>query len=427
MKSMATPYIVQKVSLNSSNSGYHHPETQGEFKCSGTTHNNPSYYRCHFACANWCPICEVHRGPRCGRRRSRSEGLEADPLRERNRLCDSRHDIEHWRKKVVKEYDLCSYQQNSDEAVQQADNHHSQLPREPVCEASLPQPMDIDGTVEHHRTVVPVKKYKDHFSISHSRYQCRNFDNSFKVTQNLFLPEVSENPKHLVNSHDTHGDVCPDRGHSISGSLARKSTKVSFDVAKRYCVPCNQAWPEGANDGEHFCQKPKAHNVDNHLHLLRDYTVRQDTNFCGTLGENHHCDQSCPRNEEVGNISSRQPFVANTASTQDHYLCEVEVLRSKLRELRDGVDGKRLRQRSESEPGTGFGGGSQDSSWEPKRARDDSPGLTENLDCCSIEDTKKWSYVQHQAHDSVSHSSHWQAVQLLRPSAHRGQNTKVNS
>lgn len=427
MKSMATPYIVQKVSLNSSNSGYHHPDSQGEFKCSGTTHNNPNYYRCHFACANWCPICEVHRGPRCGRRRSRSEGLEADPLRERNRLCDSRHDIEHWRKKVVKEYDLCSYQQNSNEVVQQADNHQSQLPREPLCEASLPQPMDIDGTVEHHRTVVPVKKYKDHFMISRSRYQCRNFDNSFKVTQNLFLPEVSENPKHLVNSYDAHGDVCPDKGHSISGSLARKSTKVSFDVAKRYCVLCNQAWPERANDGEHFCQKPKAHNVDNHLHLLHDHTIRQDTHFSGTLGENHHCDHSCPQNEEVGNISSRQPFVANTASTQDHYLCEVEVLRSKLRELRDGVDGKRLRQRSESEPGTGFGGGSQDSSWEPKRARDDSPGLTENLDCCSIEDTKNWSYVQHQSHVSVSHSSHLQAVHLLRPSAHRGQNTKVNS
>ena len=424
---MATPYIVQKVSLNSSNSGYHHPDSQGEFKCSGTTQNHPNYYRCHFSCANWCPICEVHRGPRCGRRRSRSEGLEADPLRERNRLCDSRHDIEHWRKKVVKEYDLCSYQQNSNEVVQQADNHQSQLPREPLCEASLPQPMDIDGTVEHHRTVVPVKKYKDHFLISRSRYQCRNFDNSFKVTQNLFLPEVSENPKHLVNSYDTHGDVCPDRGHSVSGSLARKSTKVSFDVAKRYCVLCNQAWAEGANDGEHFCQKPKAHNVDNHLHLLHDYTIRQDTHFSGTLGENHHCDHSCPQNEEVGNISSRQPFVANTASTQDHYLCEVEVLRSKLRELRDGVDGKRLRQRSESEPGTGFGGGSQDSSWEPKRARDDSPGLTENLDCCSIEDSKNWSYVQHQSHVSVSHSSHLQAVHLLRPSAHRGQNTKVNS
>jgi hypothetical protein len=328
---------------------------------------------------------------------------------------------------VVKEYDLCSYQQNSNEFMQQADNLQYELPREPLCEASLPQPMDIDGTIEQHRILLPVKKHKDRFLISHPRHQRRDFDNSFKVTQNLFLPEVNKNPRHLINLYDTHGDVCSDRGCSVGGSLPRKSTKVSCGMAKRNGALCNHAWLEGANDGELVCQKPKTHNVDNHVHLSHDSTVRSDTHFCGTSGENYHCDQSCPLNGEVGNISSRQPFLANTASTQDHYLHEVEVLRSKLRELRGGVDGKRLRQRCESEPITGFGSSGQDSSWEPKRARDDSPGLTENLECCSIEDTKNWSYIQLQSQVSVSHSSHLQTLHLHRPSAHRGHNTKVKT
>jgi hypothetical protein len=328
---------------------------------------------------------------------------------------------------VVKEYDLCSYQQNSHEFLSQEDSHQSHLPREMLYQ-TLPQPMDIDGTIEHHRTLTPVKKYKDCLLMGHAHYQHRNFDNSLNVSQNMLLPEVNDNPKHLSNSYDAHGDVCPDRGHNLNGSLSRKPTKVSCDTVRRNGVLCNQAWTQGSYHGEHnFSQKHNANNTDNHLYSVRDFTARQNAHFCGAAGENHHCDQPCLLNGEGGTVSSRHPFVVDTASMQDRYLREVEVLRSKLRELRGGVDGKRLRQRSESEPGAGFGGSSQDSSWEPKRARDGSPGLTENLDHCYVEAIKHSSYTQHQSQASVSHGSHMQVIDLHMPSAHAGHNTKVSS
>ncbi|XP_023707148.1 tubulin polyglutamylase TTLL4 isoform X2 [Cryptotermes secundus] len=425
LKSMATPYVVQKVTLNHSNSGYHHPESQGEFSCGETTHRNPNYYQCHFAHASWCHVCEVRRSLQCGRRRSKSEGLEADPLRECNRLHDSRYDNEHWRKKVVTEYDLCSYQPNSHEFVRQADSRQSHSPRE-ILYQTLPQPMDVDGTAEQHRTIVPLKKYKDCFLKGHPHYQHKNTDNSFPVTQSMLLPEANENPKHFINSYDACSDVCPDRGHSLSDSFPRKLTKKSCDTVKRNGALCNQTWTEGGECGKwHFSQKPKANNVGNHFRSLYGFTIRQDAHFCGTSGENNHCCHSHRLNEEGGAAPSRHPFVVDTASMQDRYLHEVEVLRSKLRELRGGVDGKRLRQRSESEPGAGFGGSCQDSSWEPKRARDGSPGLTENLNCCYIEDTKCSSYAQHQSEPSVSHSSRLEVMHVHKPSVHRGHNTKI--
>lgn len=418
---MATPHVAQKVTLNHSNSGYHHPESHGEFNCGEITHRNPNYYQCHFTYANWCHVCEVRRSRRCGRRRSKSEGLEADPLRERNRLCDSRYDNEHWRRKVVTEYDLCNYQQSSHEFVGQADSRQSHLPRE-ILYRTLPQPMDVDGTVEHHRTIVPVKKYKDYFLMDHPHYQHKNTDNNFIVTENTLHPEVNENPKHFSNLYDTRGDICPDRGRSLSDSFPRKLTKVSCDTVKRNGALCNQTWTEGCDRGEwHLSQKPKANN---HFHSLYGCTVRQDAHFCDRLGENHRCCHLHHLNEEDGTVPSRQPIV-DTALVQDRYHHEVEALRSKLRELRGGVDGKRLRQRSESEPGAGFGGSCQDSSREPKRARDGSPGLTENLDCCYVEDTKCSSYAQHQSEASVSRSSRLEVMHVHKPSVHRRNNTKV--
>jgi hypothetical protein len=283
--------------------------------------------------------------------------------------------------------------------------------------------MDIDGTVEHHRAVVPVKKYKDCFLNDHPHYQHKNTDNSFIVTENTLHPEVNENPKHFIKSYDTRDDICPDRGHSLSDSFPRKHTKASCGTVKRYSAVCNQTWTEGGDRGEwHLSQKPKANN---HFHSLCGFTVRQDARFCDRLGENHHCCRLHHLNEESGTGPSRQRIVVDTASVQDRYFHEVEVLRSKLRELRGGVDGKRLRQRSESEPGAGFGGSCQDSSWEPKRARDGSPGLTENFDCCYVEDTKCSSYAQHQPEASVSHSSRLEVMRVHKPSVHRRHNTKV--
>jgi hypothetical protein len=277
--------------------------------------------------------------------------------------------------------------------------------------------MDIDGAVEHHRTLVSVKKHKDSFMMGYPHYQHRNFDNSSNVACNMLLPNVNENPKHVSNSYDTCDDISTDRGQDLNSSLPRKHTKVSCDTVKRNGVVCNQAWTELGGYGKHnFSQKPNTNNTDNHVQSVHDFAGRQDACFCGTSVKSNDFDQSCPRNEEGGTLSSRQPFIMDTASMQDCYLHEVEVLGSKLRELRGSVDGKRLRQRSESEPGAGFGGSGQDSSWEPKRARDDSPGFTENFDHC---------YVTSQA--SFSHRSHLQAMHLHRPSVHRGHDTKVSS
>jgi hypothetical protein len=285
--------------------------------------------------------------------------------------------------------------------------------------------MDIDGPIEHHRTVVPVKKYKDRFLMGHPRYQHRHFDNSFNVTHNMLLPKVNEKTKH---SYDTHRDISRDRGHYLNGSLPRKHTKVSCDTVKRNGIVCNQAWTELGDHGEYdFSHKANTDNTDNHLQSVHGFTARKDDCFCGTSVENHDCDQSCPLNDEGGTVPSRQRFVMDTFSEQDCYLHEVEVLGSKLRELRGSVDGKRLRQRSESEPGAGFGCSGQGSSWEPKRARDGSPGLTENLDHCYVEDTKHSSYAQHQLQGSDSHSSHLQVIHLHRPSVRRGRDTKVSS
>ncbi|XP_021928844.1 tubulin polyglutamylase TTLL4-like isoform X2 [Zootermopsis nevadensis] len=413
---MATPYVVQKVALNSSNPGYLYSESQDEFSCAGATHNNPNYYQCQFEYANWCPVCEVYRGPRCGRRRSKSEGLEADPLRERNRLCDSKYDTEHLRKKVVQEYDLCSYQQNSRMFVRQTNSHQSHLPKDTLHQTSLRQPMDVDGMIEHHRTIVPVKKSKDRFrSMGHPCYQHRRFGNSVNVTHNILLPNVNENPKHVSNSYVTHGDVSPDRGQNLNGLLPRKHTKVSCDTVKRNGVVCNQAWTELDDHGENnLSQEANRDSTDNHLQSVHGFTARQV--------ENYDCDQSCPLNDDGGTVPSRQQYMMDTVSVQDCYLHEVEILGSKLRDLRGSVDGKRLRQRSESEPGAGFGGCGQDSSWEPKRARDGSPCLTQN---CYVEDTKHSTYGQRQLRGSESHSGHLQVIHLHRSSDHRGHDTKI--
>lgn len=61
-----------------------------------------------------------------------------------------------------------------------------------------------------------------------------------------------------------------------------------------------------------------------------------------------------------------------SAEMRERYIREMEILKSKLNLLKDGMacDGKRLRQRSESEPGfNGMTGGV------PKRARDNSPKM----------------------------------------------------
>lgn len=59
-----------------------------------------------------------------------------------------------------------------------------------------------------------------------------------------------------------------------------------------------------------------------------------------------------------------------SAEMRERYIREMEIIRSKLNLLKDGCDGKRLRQRSESEPGfAGMTGGV------PKRARDNSPKI----------------------------------------------------
>jgi hypothetical protein len=285
--------------------------------------------------------------------------------------------------------------------------------------------MDIDGSIEHHRTIVPLKNHKDCFLMGDLCYQHRNLDN-FSETSNTLLPKRNEIPKHAGNSYDTHSDIYADRGQNLKGLLPRKHTKVFCDTVKRNGVVCNQAWTELGDNGEyHFSQEANTDNTYNLLQSVNGFTARQDVCFCDISVENHDCDHSCPRNDERGTIPSRQRFVADTA--HDCYLHEVEVLGSKLRELRGGVDGKRLRQRSESEPGAGFGGSSQDSSWEPKRARDGSPGLTENLGHSYVEDTKHLFYAQHQLQGSDSHSSHLQVIHLRRPSAHRGHDTKVSS
>ncbi|XP_069689202.1 tubulin monoglutamylase TTLL4-like isoform X2 [Periplaneta americana] len=416
---MATPYVVQKVALKSSNSGYHHPESQGEYNCS-TPHNNPNYYQCRFTYSNWCPVCEARRTPRCGRRRSKSEGLEADPLRERNRLCESRYDAEHWRKRVVKEYDLCNYQHTSNDLVRQP-NHHSDSSRETLYQSSLPQPMDIDGTIDH-RTLASAKKYKEHSLIGNVRYQHRNYDNGFSATHNVLLPEVNENPTHLINSYDTHSDVCPDRGQNLNGLLPRKSAKVSTEIMRKNSTLCNHAWTEGSDHNGHcFPQKSYGGNFDNRLTSVQGFATKQDSHTC-LSGENRR-DQSCVINRDGGN-ASRYLFVSESASVQDRYLREVEVLRSKMRELRGGVDGKRMRQRSESEPGAGFGGSGQDSSWEPKRARDGSPGLTENLDSYYVGDVNHLNFAQH-TQGSASENNRVQVIHLHRPSARRGNDSKL--
>lgn len=59
-----------------------------------------------------------------------------------------------------------------------------------------------------------------------------------------------------------------------------------------------------------------------------------------------------------------------SAEMRERYIREMDIIRSKLNLLKEGCDGKRLRQRSESEPGfAGMTGGV------PKRARDNSPKM----------------------------------------------------
>ncbi|PSN35043.1 hypothetical protein C0J52_15405 [Blattella germanica] len=411
---MASPYMVQKVALNSSNSGYH-PESQGEIKCCGTTHGNPNYYQCRFAYPNWCPVCETRKTPRCGRRRSKSEGLEADPLRERNRLCETRYDVEHWRKRVVKEYDLCNYQQSSH--FMRQNNLQSNIPREVLYHASLPQPMDIDGSSDN-KTLASTKKFKEHFLLGNPRHN-RNYDNC-SVNKSLLLSEVNENPKHLINSYnacDAYGDISPERGHGVGISMAKKLTKGSSDSLKKRGAFCDQIRTEGV----HYGDKHNASSNDNHSTPFHGLETKREVSFCGSLGENCHC-PSLAQNGDCG--GSLKPIMMDSTSMQDRYLHEVEVLRSKLRQLKGGAEGKRLRQRSESEPGAGFGSNGQDSSWEAKRARDDSPDLTENLQCYYSSDANRLPYAQHASHTSISQREHLQMVHLHRASDRREHNTK---
>ncbi|KAJ9579962.1 hypothetical protein L9F63_004345 [Diploptera punctata] len=411
---MATPYMVQKVALSSSNSGYH-PELQGEIKCSGATHGNPNYYSCRFAYPNYCPVCETHKTPKCGRRRSKSEGLEADPLRERNRLCEKQYEVEHWRKRVVKEYDLSNYQDTS--RFERQNNMQTGISGGELYHASLPQPMDVDGATER-KTLGPIKKFKDNLLIGNVRHHHRNYDNGASVCHNLLFSEINENPKHFINHYNVHGGDNQERGHNVGISMSRKLTKVSDSIRKGSAF-CDLMRTEGANNSD----KHYANNIDNHSTPLHGLETKRDVHFCGSLGENCHCDKLIAQNGDSGPVTTK-PVVVDSTSMQDRYLREVEVLRSKLRQLRGAAEGKRLRQRSESEPGAGFGNNGQGSAWEAKRARDDSPDLPENLDCYYANDGAHLSYTQRALQTSISKRDHLESV-LHRSSNHRGRNTKL--
>ncbi|XP_066994664.2 tubulin polyglutamylase ttll-4 isoform X2 [Anabrus simplex] len=356
---MATPYVVHKVA-----SGYHQSELQPDLDC------NPA--KCRFSYAHWCPICEVRQNGRCGRRRSKSEGLEADPLREHNRPYETPpYQSHHWKRKIVKEYDLRNspYQQSS---YSIASRNSSEL-----CfnfEERTWQTMDIDGNMENRairsNVASPIKKYKERLLPTPFQYHSKGYE-SISVAQNM---SGGENSKHFVSSCDNSysSDMMAGRGRHSNSPFHRK---LHSDYHRKSSLVNSSSWTSNGDYQDYSSMPagiPTRPNSCSSINMQQHYAYnRREMQGDGFL---------CP----VGgsdNLYSRQPCSLSSDSMQEQYLHEVEVLRSKLRELRGGVDGKRLRQRSESEPGAGCsnGGGKQESSWEPKRARDISPNLPQDV------------------------------------------------
>lgn len=359
---MATPFV-QNVPVNCTSQGYHHASNE----CSKLEENHEDYYKCQFSYVNWCPVCDVHRGVKCGRRRSKSEGVEADPLREHNRLYNSNYDVQHWKRKMVKEYDLCNCDCKPDSCNTEKNisAHNSYL----SVETSL-QPMEVDMNADHKFSTnknSSLRKYRDRL-LPVNHFYSRNVDYSRNnIAHNNLQVEVCENKQFTVGSCNKCIESSPEKGQ-VANSVQRKSLKNPNYVRKNGVLH-NSLWSDSISQNSYNQSSPiQVPNRDSHYHNS------QSRHIVGKSSVENSSEE----------FYAMMPFQEAAADVQDRYLRDVEVIRTKLCELRGGTDGKRIRQRSESEPGVGCNGSPLGSSWEPKRARDISPKLLPDFDELSV-------------------------------------------
>ncbi|XP_049950814.1 tubulin monoglutamylase TTLL4-like isoform X1 [Schistocerca serialis cubense] len=346
---MATPYV-QKVHLGNMASAYHSGETV--FECNKAVKSTFNCLQCNIEYAS-CPACDQQRGVKCVRRRSKSEGIEADPLREHNRLQETSYDVQHWKRKIVREYD-------SHNRICRQDPCRNDV-NEELYSRSEPfiQPMEIDMGIEHkfppNRILSPVKKFRERL-LPTNHHNLKTHDHS-RLTHNTLIQQLGENARQLDEACDTY-DPSLGRVRPVPNSSQRKPSKAH---CRKNFPSNNQPWGDGAHNN--FVYSPS-----------------ETFSVSGNRYNSSPLKQNVARNESPvfdDDFYSRLPFQEVPSDVRDTYLRDVEAIRSKLRELRGSTDGKRMRQRSESEPGVGNGGIPAGSSWEPKRARDISPKLPE--------------------------------------------------
>nr|CAD7460643.1 unnamed protein product [Timema tahoe] len=359
---MATPYVTQKVPLACCTPSYHCESGNNTCRESSTCN------QCRFAYASWCPVCDARLASRSCRRRSRSEGVDADPLRESNRRTyESRHEVEHSGKRVVKEYGT-----HCCDVANQTNETFLDMSPDDRCR-SFPQSMEVDLYMDHSKTLpsknlLPAKKFRERMSPANPDFQQIKCEGGgMNVAQHMGLPRVNENPRYA--SVISNGSSCPSKEQSYGSSSIRRpfmSADIQRTCSSNHCL--EKQMPRRID------QRPSPKQTPMKIYsngVSREVRHRRPSN--DFLRAAIECD-----NVEVKPSKSLR---VNTSTMQDHYLREVEVLRHKLKEIRDCADGKRLRQRSESEPSVGYAviaSGRQEYSWEPKRPRDDSPNLINN-------------------------------------------------
>nr|CAD7397733.1 unnamed protein product [Timema poppensis] len=358
---MATPYVTQKVPLACCTPGYHCESGNNICRESSTCN------QCRFAYASWCPVCDARLASRSCRRRSRSEGVDADPLRESNRTYESRHEVEYSGKRVVKEYGT-----HYCDVANQTNETFLDMSPDDRCR-SFPQSMEVDSCMDHSKplpskNLLPAKKFRERMSPANPGFQQIKCEGGgMNVSQHVGLPRVNENPRYA--SVISNGDSCPNKEQSFGSSSIRRPF-VSADIQRK----CSS---------NHCLEKQIPRRIDQRASPkqtpMQIYSNGVSREVRHRRPSNDFLRASIERNDVE--VKPSKSLRVNTSTMQDHYLREVEVLRHKLKEIRDSADGKRLRQRSESEPSVGYAvvaSGRQEYSWEPKRPRDNSPNLINN-------------------------------------------------
>ncbi|XP_063243169.1 tubulin monoglutamylase TTLL4-like isoform X3 [Bacillus rossius redtenbacheri] len=343
---MATPYVVPKVPLNCCHPGYHCKSKTG--LCQERSNRN----ECRFTYAHRCSVCDAHTGHNCCRRRSKSEGVDGDPLRELNRD----YEVECQRRWVPKEREVVNVCGDSRRGYV-IPASRSVLNEYPVeYGESYPRSMDVDRGVDHaksfsERSTCAQRKFRDRTLTPNHRYQpkCQQ-DPYVSISHARPLRERETSRYASIPQNNECFSVCPTKPEASNSNFRNIVPLEARDVdgSRRKC------------DGHDVPLKHNGHRIhaDGETHQRKASQYRQY----------RQCGQCDGRQSEEAR--------ASPAAMQNHYLREMAALRTKLHEIRDGAEGKRLRQRSESEPGvTMVGAVSQEASREPKRARDISPGL----------------------------------------------------